>query len=101
VGAQAVHWGYGTTWGALTGLSHAAGVPLDWGGGQLLGAGLWAGGDLWMLYRLGLAKHPNDYPAETHLSSLGAHLVYGVGVWATAKALSKLAPAKRSLRRAA
>lgn len=91
MGGQAVHWGYGTLWGGLAGLSGELGIPLQWGGGQLLGAGLWAFGDLWMLYQMGYAKHPREYPSQVHLEALGAHLAYGAGVWATLKAMETMA----------
>lgn len=102
VGGQVVHWGYGTSWGLVTGLARAAGISLDWGGGQLFGAGLWAAGDVWMLYKLGLARHPREYPIAVHASALGAHLAYGLGLWATIESLAKLQhPKPKFLRRAA
>jgi hypothetical protein len=101
-GGTIVHWGYGTAWGAMAGLSKAAGVPLDWGYGQLLGLGLWAAGDVWMLYQLGLAKHPREYPASVHGAALGAHLAYGLGLWAALKGMDKMSGSSRdSWRRAA
>jgi len=101
VGGQVVHWGYGTHWGAIAGLSRAAGMPLTWGGGLLFGAGLWALGDLWMLYKMGLARHPKEYPMSVHVASLGAHLAYGVGVWAAMEAMAKATGENRRMRRAA
>ncbi len=89
-GGNAVHWGYGITWGAIAGLSRLTPVPLDAFAGQPLGAALWAFGDLWMLYKLGFAKHPREYPTSLHAKALGAHLVYGAGVWLTLEGLSKL-----------
>ncbi|MGN6592667.1 MAG: hypothetical protein ACTHJX_07205 [Terriglobales bacterium] len=102
VGGKAVHWSYGSGWGMAAGAARAAGVPLTWGGGQLFGAGLWALGDLWMLYQMDLAKHPREYPPEVHATALGAHLAYGLAAWATLKSLGGLADSrKRLLRRAA
>ncbi|MGH9466621.1 MAG: hypothetical protein ACRD1Y_04645 [Terriglobales bacterium] len=102
-GGKAVHWTYGAGWGMVVGVSRAAGVPFTWGGGLAFGAGLWALSDEWMLYKLELAKHPKEYPMRTHATALGAHLVYGVGVWAAMKALGGLAGGKKHgfLRRAA
>lgn len=88
MGGQAVHWGYGALWGGLASLAGELGAPLHWGGGQLLGAGIWAFGDLWLLYQLGYAKHPRDYPMRVHLEALGAHLAYGASIWATLKAMN-------------
>lgn len=102
IGGQMVHWGYGASWGLITGLARAADIRLDWGFGQLLGAGLWAGGDIWMLYRLDLARHPREYPARVHASALGAHLAYGLALWATVESLGKLQkPRRRFIRSAA
>jgi hypothetical protein len=90
MGGQVIHWGYGTSWGAAVGAARAAGIPLDWGGGLLLGVGLWAFGDLWMVHKMGLARHPREYPMQMHASTLGAHLAYGLGVWAAVEGLGKL-----------
>jgi len=100
LGGKAVHWGYGTTWGLIAGASRASGVPLTWGGGLLFGTGLWALGDLWMLYKMGLAKHPREYPMEVNAAALGAHLAYGLAAWAVMDKLGKV-PKKRYGRRAA
>lgn len=83
VGGQVVHWTYGAAWGALAGLARSAGVRLAFAGGQPLGAGLWAAGDVWLLYKIGLARHPREYPKSVHAQALGAHLAYGLGVWST------------------
>lgn len=102
VGGEMVHWSYGASWGLAVGLARSAGVRLDWGGGQLLGAGMFALGDEWMTYQLGLAKHPREVPLKYHASALGAHLVYGLGMWAAVESLGKLQPPRRRrLRRAA
>ncbi|MGH9475507.1 MAG: hypothetical protein ACRD1C_04165 [Terriglobales bacterium] len=86
-GGKAVHWGYGAMWGMIAGASRAGGVPLTWGGGLPLGAGLWALSDEYMLSKLDLAKPPREYPPRTHAASLGAHLAYGLGLWAAMKML--------------
>jgi len=102
VGGKTVHWSYGGSWGLVAGASRAAGAPITWGGGQLFGAGLWALGDLWMLYKMDLSKHPSEYPAEVHATALGAHLAYGLAVWATMKGLGGMTGSRRrKLRRAA
>lgn len=93
LGGQAVHWGYGALWGGLAGLTGQLGVPLHWGGGQLLGAGLWAFGDLWLLYQMGYAKHPREYPVRVHIEALGAHLAYGAAVWAAMKGMEAVSGA--------
>lgn len=97
LGGNAVHWGYGTIWGGLAGLSGELGAPLHWGGGPLLGVGMWAFGDLWLLYQLGYAKHPREYPLQVHLEALGAHLAYGAGVWTAMKAMEAMSGAVREM----
>ena len=95
IGGQVVHWSYGTNWGMMAGLARSAGIPLDWGYGLPLGAALWALGDLWMTYAIGVAKHPREYPMHAHALALGAHLVYGSALWATSSALSKMSKDER------
>jgi len=90
IGGQVVHWGYGGTWGMISGAARRLHAPLDLGGGPLLGIGLWALGDLWMLHKLGFSRHPRRYPVSVHVKALGAHLVYGAGVWATLAAARRL-----------
>ena len=90
IGGEVVHWGYGGTWGADSAVARDAHVPLDAVGGTLLGAGLWAFGDLWMLHKMGFARHPRRYPLKVHALALGAHLAYGAGVWATLAAARRL-----------
>lgn len=100
-GGKAVHWGYGAAWGMVAGASRAAGAPLTWGGGVAFGAGLWALSDEWMLHKLDLARHPREYPMHTHATALGAHLAYGVGVWAAMKALGGREKSRRFFKKAA
>lgn len=101
-GGEAVHWGTGLTWGLAVGAASAAGVPITWGGGQLFGTGVWALSDEWLKYKMELGKHPRERSRRDHVSALGAHLSYGLGVWAVMKTLAGKGAQKRgSLRRAA
>ncbi|WP_223640425.1 DUF1440 domain-containing protein [Corallococcus sp. EGB] len=74
---NAVHWGYGTFWGAVHGALHDR-VPLA---GKLFGVGLGLGlflfGDELAVPLLRLSPPPQKVPAKSHLSALAAHLVYG------------------------
>lgn len=90
VGGDVVHWSYGVTWGILAGLARQAGLKLDVAYGLPFGAALWAGGDVWALYKLGYAKHPREYPPHAHALALAAHLTYGMGVWAALTGLHQL-----------
>lgn len=73
--ANAVHWAYGTGWGALYGLF--AGTR---GGGVLSGAGLgttvW-GSDYVALPAMGIYHPPWRYSARALAKDLSMHLVYG------------------------
>jgi hypothetical protein len=90
VGGQVVHWSYGTLWGGVAGLSHATPVKLDAFFGQPFGFALWGAGDLWMLYKLGYARHPREYPVRTYFQSAGAHAAYGFGVWLALRLADKI-----------
>ncbi|MGH9412598.1 MAG: hypothetical protein ACRD0Y_02555 [Terriglobales bacterium] len=94
-GGQAVHWGTGLTWGLIAGAGRAAGVPATWGMGLPFGAAVWAATDEWGRYMVDLGKHPKDRPMRDHATSLGAHLAYGLGVWAVVKVLGGSARRKR------
>jgi hypothetical protein len=79
---NAMHWTYGTSWGALLGLAAAGRTP---GTGVLFGLTVW-GASLVQLPAMGLAPPVWEYPPQQLASDVGFHLVYGVGV-ATAYAL--------------
>lgn len=97
-GGQVVHYSVGATWGAIAGLSHGLNVPLDVFGGAAFGAAVWALDDVWLVYKTGYAKHPREYSLTVHAQSLGAHLVYGFGVWSTLKALHQLSETEMASR---
>lgn len=82
-GGQVVHWGYGLGWGVLAALARRAGLKLDYGFGQPLGAALELGGDLYGVYWLGYARHPKEYPRSLIWQSFGGHAVYGAALWAS------------------
>jgi hypothetical protein len=47
-------------------------------------------GDELMMPLLGLADGPTAYPVELHAYGLGAHIVYGLAMAATAQVLDKV-----------
>jgi hypothetical protein len=69
-----VHWVYGTHWGSVYA---TVGVPRTLLGGFGYGAVLWLASDELLLWALGIAGKPTDYPFSVHASALAAHLVYG------------------------
>jgi hypothetical protein len=80
-----MHWLYGTTWGALFGLSRAGRGTAPVSDGARF-AGLVWGASLVQLPAMGLAPPVWKYEPDQLASDLGFHLVYGVGV-ATAYAV--------------
>jgi hypothetical protein len=69
-----VHWVYGIHWGSVYA---TVGVPRSLLSGFGYGAALWVGSDELLLWALGVAGKPTDYPLSVHASALAAHLVYG------------------------
>lgn len=75
---QAVHYGFGTLVGGLYGAVAEEAPVLAIAGGVPFGAALWLAADEVAVPALRLAPPPTHVPAKTHLSALGAHLVYGL-----------------------
>jgi uncharacterized protein DUF1440 len=76
---NAMHWLYGTSWGAVYGLLHAsrrAGVVRD---GAAFFALVW-GASLVHLPAMHLAPPVWEYPREELASDVGFHVVYAIGV---------------------
>ena len=80
---NAVHWSYGTAWGAVFGLVRR-GNPLV--SGLLFGAGVWALSYV-QLVPLGIYQPPWEYEPKELAKDLSYHLVYGAGVAAAYEAL--------------
>lgn len=88
--SNAVHWGYGTSWGAARGLLHAAGID----GAPAVGlhfAAIWGGAQA-MLPALDVAPPPWEMPPE-ELAIDALH--HGVYVAATALAYALLEGSSR------
>jgi hypothetical protein len=79
-----VHWVYGTQWGIAYTLMRQRPGPAS---GLLFGAALWLVSDELLLWALGIAKAPNNYPLSSHLQALAAHCVYGTVVGTTVRGL--------------
>ncbi|HVX30995.1 MAG TPA: hypothetical protein VHA53_10995 [Nitrolancea sp.] len=69
-----VHWVYGAHWGSVY---STLGLPRSPLAGLGFGALLWLGSDELLLWALGIAGKPTDYPFSVHASALAAHLIYG------------------------
>ena len=81
-----VHWVYGIQWGVTYRLLRRQPGTIS---GLVFGAALWLASDELLLWALGIAKAPTQYPPKVHLDALAAHCVYGVVVGMTAKGLSR------------
>jgi hypothetical protein len=81
---NAMHWAYGTGWGAVLGLAAAGRRP---GIGVAFGLTVW-GASLVELPALQLAPPVWEYDATTLASDVGFHLVYGVAAATAYRALA-------------
>jgi uncharacterized membrane protein len=76
--ATSIHFAFGATVGALYGALAGRSIRSSVAGGVGLGVGLWAAADEVAMPLLGLSRPTTERPAEKHLQSLAAHLVYGL-----------------------
>ena len=78
VAGQVVHYGFGSFWGAVLGGLSARWRTLPPGAGVALGILLWMSIDEGALPALGLSGKPGEYPRQSHVRGLAAHVLYGV-----------------------
>lgn len=77
VAAPAVHYGFGTTMGALYGgLAELRQVGV--GDGAAWGTAIWIAGDEIAVPLLGLSRAPQSYSPDAHAQALASHVVFGV-----------------------
>jgi hypothetical protein len=79
-----VHWVYGTQWGVAYMLLRRKPGPVS---GLLFGSALWLASDELLLWALGIAEAPTNYPLSSHVQALVAHGVYGMTVGIAARGL--------------
>jgi len=72
-----VHYAFGTTVGALYGLSAELAPAVTTGFGTGFGAALFAAADEVAVPALGLSGKPSEAPLSSHVYALASHLVYG------------------------
>lgn len=83
-----MHWGYGTSWGAVYGVAAGGGGrPRTLRGGAAFGTAVWAMSYV-QLVPMGLYEPPWTYPSQELALDLSYHLVYGVGVAAAFRAIT-------------
>jgi uncharacterized membrane protein YagU involved in acid resistance len=75
---NAVHYGFGTTMGALYGLTAEALPAASIGYGLPFGTMLFLSADEAAVPAFGLSKPPTETPLSKHAYGLAAHLVYGL-----------------------
>lgn len=84
-----MHFGYGTSWGALYGLTHSTLEPRSRTvHGLAFGTLVW-GASLLQLPAMKLAPPVWEYPAKDLAMDLGYHLAYGPGVAAGYRILDR------------
>ncbi|MFL5962348.1 MAG: hypothetical protein ACJ757_05580 [Gaiellaceae bacterium] len=76
---NAMHWLYGSSWGALYGVAAGKARPDPVAGGLALGGAVWGTGYA-ELVPLGIYKPPWSYPPKVLALDLSYHLVYGLAV---------------------
>lgn len=86
--SELVHWSFGTTQGALYGLSRGPQPWPDLAGGLLFGSAVWLLASELAVPLLGFAPGPSAQPVRKHALEWGAHLVYGATVALTTQSLS-------------
>jgi hypothetical protein len=74
----ALHYAYGTSWGALSGAAAEIAPGVTAGAGLPFGAAVWVTADEGVVPLLGLSKKPTEYPLSIHAYALASHLVYGL-----------------------
>lgn len=87
---QAMHWAYGTGWGAALGLLQGTIAASPVPAGAAFGAGVW-GMSYAQLVPMGIYEAPWKYPAKELALDLSYHVVYGVAAAAT---LDRISPAR-------
>src|SRR5438034_8505562 len=78
IAGPAVHYGYGAIMGGVYGALAARSRRVRALGGTGYGVALWAIGDELAVPTFGLSKPHPEYPLQTHVQALAAHVVYGV-----------------------
>jgi putative membrane protein len=90
LGATAFHYAFGASMGAVYGAAADVLPAVTVGAGVPYGALVWLGADEGVVPLIGLSKTPEKYPASVHASALAAHLVYGLTLEATRKAVRNI-----------
>lgn len=87
---ELVHLGMGAFTGAVYSVVARRFPIIRAAGGLLYGATVFLAADEVAVPSAGLSKKPTQYPPSTHLYALSSHLVYGLSLHFSEKALRKL-----------
>jgi hypothetical protein len=87
IGGTAFHYGYGISMGAVYGAAAEVLPQSALAGGLPYGALIWLGADEAVVPLLGLSKKPSEYPLSIHAYALASHLVYGLALEGTRRAI--------------
>ena len=85
---NATHWGYGTVWGLVYGISRNGGRRTVLRGGSIFGSAVWLMSYV-QLVPMGLYEPPWEYEPKDLAMELSYHLVYGIGVAGAYAALDR------------
>ena len=85
---HAMHWGYGTGWGAVYGIGAAGARAAPLRHGLLFGTAVWAMSYV-QLVPMGLYEPPWKYAPKDIAMEVGYHLAYGLGVATTFRMLNR------------
>jgi uncharacterized membrane protein YagU involved in acid resistance len=88
--AMGIHYGFGAMAGALFGALAPRAPFLSAGLGTVYGTLFWLLGDEIGMPMMGISKPSQDYPWQTHVRALAAHLGYGAAVAGTYKLAKKI-----------
>lgn len=90
IAGTAFHYAFGGSMGAVYGIAADTVPAITTGAGAPYGALIWLGADEGVVPLMGLSKTADEYPVSIHASALAAHLVYGLTLEATRKAVRRI-----------
>lgn len=85
-----MHYGFGTVTGAAYGVAAEVAPASAAGEGLPFGTFVWLTADEIAVPALGLSKPAGQYPVSTHVYALASHLVYGLTLELSRRAVRKL-----------
>jgi putative membrane protein len=90
LGGTLFHYGFGGSMGAIYGAAVEHFPKVGIGMGLPYGALIWASADEGVVPLIGISKTPDKYPPSVHFSALASHLVYGLALEGTRRAVRKM-----------